>query len=97
MLWKTSVLPVQSQSGEQHILWQPLSVSVKGICLAVFTGRLGFGPMRPTERATGLYGKRNPGAKKKKTTLTVFWRKAQGLYAMVPKLKGNLTLYAAAI
>lgn len=32
--WKSSVLPVQSQS-EQHILWQPLSVSVKGIWLAV--------------------------------------------------------------
>lgn len=53
MLWKTSVLPVQSQSGEQHILWQPLSVSVKGICLAAFIERLRFGPIRVSERATG--------------------------------------------
>ena len=28
--------PVEKQSGEQHILWQALSVSVKGICCGVF-------------------------------------------------------------
>lgn len=40
-----------SQSGEQHILWQALSVSVKGICYAVFTEWVRFRPMRATERA----------------------------------------------
>lgn len=71
MRWKTSVLPVQSQSGEQHILWQPLSVSVKGICLAAFIERLCFGPMRVTERATGPLWKEK--SRFQKITRTVFF------------------------
>lgn len=48
---KASTLPVQSQSGEQHILWRAFSVSVKGICYAGFTEWVRFRPMRATERA----------------------------------------------
>lgn len=69
--WKTSVLPVQSQSGEQHILWQPLSVSVKGICLAAFIDGLCLGPMRLTERATGPVWKEK--SRCQKITLIAFW------------------------
>lgn len=50
-LWKSSKLPVQSRSGQQHILWRAVSVSVKGICYAVFTVWARFRPMRATQRA----------------------------------------------
>lgn len=71
MLWKTSVLPVQSHSGEQHILWQRLSVSVKGICLAVFIERVCFWAMRVTERASGSFWKEK--SRCQQITCTVFF------------------------
>lgn len=63
VLWKTSVLPVQLQSGEQHILWQTLSVSAKEIRLAVFIERVRFRPRRVTEWATVALWKEKSGKK----------------------------------
>lgn len=48
----------QSHCGEQHILWQALGVSAKGICHAVFAVWVRFGLMRATERAAHLLWKR---------------------------------------
>lgn len=48
----------QSHRGEQHILWQALGVSAKGICHGVFAVWVRFGPMRATERAARLLWKR---------------------------------------
>lgn len=49
--WKSSTLPFQTHSGEQHILWRVLCVSVKGICYAGFTEWVRFRPMRASQRA----------------------------------------------
>lgn len=71
VLWKSSPLPVQARSGEQHILWRALGVSVKGICHAVFTEWVRFRPMRATERAARFLWKQL--LRCQIITLTVFW------------------------
>lgn len=61
-----------SRSGEHHILWLALSVSVKGICYAVFTVWVSFRPMRATQRAARFLWKQSRRCQI--ITLAVFWK-----------------------